>query len=154
SGHNVLILTAHPDDETMFFGPTIISEVMANRKVYVLCLSKGDYYGIGGRRVRELEECCRVLNVTAVEVVDDNRLKDTPSEWWDQSVIAKYVDQFVAKHSIDRIISFDDYGISGHSNHRALYQTLVTLRADPKFAHISMYCLDSVSILRKSYYPS
>lgn len=38
----VLIVTAHPDDEAMFFGPTILS--LANRPnctIYLLCLSNG-----------------------------------------------------------------------------------------------------------------
>lgn len=39
----VLIVTAHPDDECMFFGPTILS--LTQRKepctVYLLCLSNG-----------------------------------------------------------------------------------------------------------------
>lgn len=40
----VLIVTAHPDDESMFFGPTILS--LTKRKncdVYLLCLSNGLY---------------------------------------------------------------------------------------------------------------
>lgn len=41
--HRVLIVTAHPDDECMFFGPTILS--LTQRKepctVYLLCLSNG-----------------------------------------------------------------------------------------------------------------
>ena len=40
----VLLVIAHPDDETMFFGPTLLN---LNRKegteVYLLCLSNGDY---------------------------------------------------------------------------------------------------------------
>lgn len=38
----VLIVTAHPDDECMFFGPTILSLTrQPNCQVYLLCLSKG-----------------------------------------------------------------------------------------------------------------
>lgn len=40
----VLVVTAHPDDESMFFGPTILS--LTKRKdcrVYLLCLSNGLY---------------------------------------------------------------------------------------------------------------
>jgi N-acetylglucosaminylphosphatidylinositol deacetylase len=40
-GRHVLILTAHPDDECMFFGPTITSLVRAKTRVHVLCLSTG-----------------------------------------------------------------------------------------------------------------
>jgi len=38
---NVLFLTAHPDDECMFFAPTIISLVEQGTKVVGLSLSNG-----------------------------------------------------------------------------------------------------------------
>ena len=39
----VLFVTAHPDDECMFFGPTILSAARLNRDAppYLLCLSPG-----------------------------------------------------------------------------------------------------------------
>lgn len=37
----VLILTAHPDDECMFFAPTILSLIAQGQKVVALCLSVG-----------------------------------------------------------------------------------------------------------------
>lgn len=36
-----LIVTAHPDDECMFFAPTIIRLVELNASVHLLCLSQG-----------------------------------------------------------------------------------------------------------------
>lgn len=39
--HNVLFITAHPDDEAMFFRPTIKS-LIDNYFVHVLCLSGKD----------------------------------------------------------------------------------------------------------------
>lgn len=36
-----LIVTAHPDDECMFFAPTIIGLVDLNASVHLLCLSEG-----------------------------------------------------------------------------------------------------------------
>lgn len=42
SSNNVLILTAHPDDECMFFGPTITAlKSITKSRVSVLCLSTG-----------------------------------------------------------------------------------------------------------------
>ena len=38
---DVLLVTAHPDDESMFFVPTIHSLVAARRRVFLLCLSRG-----------------------------------------------------------------------------------------------------------------
>jgi N-acetylglucosaminylphosphatidylinositol deacetylase len=39
-GQTVLILTAHPDDECMFFSPTI-QALTSVANVHVLCLSQG-----------------------------------------------------------------------------------------------------------------
>lgn len=36
-----LIVTAHPDDECMFFAPTIIRLIELNASVHLLCLSEG-----------------------------------------------------------------------------------------------------------------
>ena len=38
---NVLLITAHPDDECMFFAPTILSLQQQEVQVYLLCLSEG-----------------------------------------------------------------------------------------------------------------
>jgi N-acetylglucosaminylphosphatidylinositol deacetylase len=50
--NNVLILTAHPDDECMFFGPTITSlRTLTKSRIFVLCLSTGNGYFIRESRV-------------------------------------------------------------------------------------------------------
>lgn len=39
----VLLVTAHPDDECMFFGPTLIAlRKRRNCRVFVLCMSRGE----------------------------------------------------------------------------------------------------------------
>jgi LmbE family N-acetylglucosaminyl deacetylase len=50
---NVLIVTAHPDDECMFFAPTIIQLHHQGSRVHVLCLSNGMY-----ATSLLLHECC------------------------------------------------------------------------------------------------
>lgn len=48
----VLIVTAHPDDESMFFGPTILSLAKrSNCTIYLLCLSNGMYRETDDRAV-------------------------------------------------------------------------------------------------------
>lgn len=43
----VLVVISHPDDECMFFGPTILSlSKRTDCQVYILCLSKGLYFSI------------------------------------------------------------------------------------------------------------
>ena len=43
-GPNVLILTAHPDDECMFFAPLIMKLFGKGYKVHILCCSSGKLY--------------------------------------------------------------------------------------------------------------
>lgn len=41
--HRVLLITAHPDDECMFFGPVIQKlSKMNNTQLYLMCLSVGN----------------------------------------------------------------------------------------------------------------
>lgn len=37
----VLLVTAHPDDECMFFAPAVLTLTESNAAVYLLCLSSG-----------------------------------------------------------------------------------------------------------------
>lgn len=39
----LLLVTAHPDDEVMFFGPLLYLSKFNNTKIYLLCLSIGNY---------------------------------------------------------------------------------------------------------------
>jgi hypothetical protein len=41
AGKRVLVVTAHPDDECMFFGPTIVELLESGALVYILCFSTG-----------------------------------------------------------------------------------------------------------------
>lgn len=43
---------------------------------------------------------------------------------WSHHVIINLVKTFMENQHFDRIITFDDYGISGHINHRSIYNAL------------------------------
>ena len=56
-----------------------------------------------------------------LDCLTENRLlQDNPKVWWDTDLIAKIVEEYVKKWKIDAIITFDDGGVSGHINHRAV----------------------------------
>ena len=50
----VLFVTSHPDDETMFFGPAILTLCKHHhprgKNVFLLCMSKGDHKKEGSKR--------------------------------------------------------------------------------------------------------
>jgi N-acetylglucosaminylphosphatidylinositol deacetylase len=65
-------VTAHPDDESLFFAPTLTSLLSHKRKldkdvlsaeVYLLCLSTGNADGLGKTRQREMAHALDVLGI-------------------------------------------------------------------------------------------
>lgn len=66
NGHSrILILTAHPDDECMFFAPTILglNNTQKDVKVYALSLSVGNADHLGMTRRQEFHKSYDVLGV-------------------------------------------------------------------------------------------
>lgn len=65
----VLLVTAHPDDEAMFFAPTVVALTNAqqahNVELYVACLSTGEMGGTPSTRVLEFEHSLDILGVHA-----------------------------------------------------------------------------------------
>jgi len=57
---HILLLIAHPDDESMFFAPTLLA---LKGKIRVLCLSTGNYDGLGHIRKKELLKACRTFDI-------------------------------------------------------------------------------------------
>lgn len=69
----MLLVTAHPDDEVMFFAPTILALVSMGVYVYALCLSIGNADSLGSIRKQELLNSYASLGVPAdfVKSIDD-----------------------------------------------------------------------------------
>jgi LmbE family N-acetylglucosaminyl deacetylase len=67
-GKRVLFVTAHPDDECMFFGPAIVEFIDAGIQVYLLCFSTGFMPNNGKSRKRELLRSCSVLKIPVENV--------------------------------------------------------------------------------------
>jgi len=103
----------------MFFVPTVVN-MSAQANVWLLCLSTGNFDGLGTIRCEELAESCRRLNIRGHECFDHKDLQDGPLVVWSPALIAKLVAGFVGKHPMDRVITFDERGVSGHPNHIAV----------------------------------
>jgi N-acetylglucosaminylphosphatidylinositol deacetylase len=58
--HNILYVIAHPDDEAMFFVPSIL-ELRRTNNLHLLCLSNGNADGLGKIREKELHASCKYL---------------------------------------------------------------------------------------------
>lgn len=120
----VLLVIAHPDDEAMFFAPTLMCLAETVESLHVLCLSTGNAAGLGDLRERELEASCTVLKIPKkhITVIDHSDMQDGMTADWKDDVIIRLVDAYVDKQRIDTVITFDSYGVSGHKNHRAVHR--------------------------------
>lgn len=123
-GQNILYVIAHPDDEAMFFVPSIL-HLRQNNNLYLLCLSNGGYDGLGRIREKELEMSGRHLGFTENICVNDDDLQDGMANTWPEGVIADKVHRFLRSHSnktFETIVTFDDRGVSAHPNHISVHQ--------------------------------
>ncbi|CAI5492977.1 unnamed protein product, partial [Closterium sp. Naga37s-1] len=97
--------------------------------LHILCLSSGNAEGLGSTRRAELKAAAASLGIAqqCVEVVDHPQLQDGMDQSWPSDVIAALVTDFVKRHRIQTLLTFDYWGVSGHPNHRAISRALSTM---------------------------
>ncbi|XP_065897916.1 N-acetylglucosaminyl-phosphatidylinositol de-N-acetylase-like [Dysidea avara] len=149
----VLFVTAHPDDECMFFAPVILRASQNSSTTFLLCLSNGNYYSQGDVREKEFYKSCAVLGVKKehARLINDPLLLDGPHTQWNSKEIEKHLLQAVNDFHIQTIISFDNWGVSGHPNHIAIskcLRQLVECGRLPTSIKLVL-SLETVGILRK-----
>ncbi|KAJ6043755.1 uncharacterized protein N7446_001952 [Penicillium canescens] len=154
SNKRICLLIAHPDDEAMFFAPTVLAltKPELGNHLKILCLSTGDADGLGETRKKELQKSALELGLRSesdVFIVDDlARFPDGMDKNWDVGDVASLLASAFAPDmaasqkakasgkksagsekaptaTIDVILTFDQHGISNHPNHRSLYHGAV-----------------------------
>ncbi|KAH8879944.1 N-acetylglucosaminyl-phosphatidylinositol de-N-acetylase [Thozetella sp. PMI_491] len=167
----ICLLIAHPDDEAMFFAPTMLALTRpeTGNHVKILCLSSGDADGLGETRKKELVKSGITLglrNEDDVFVVESPDFPDSMTTTWDTAKIASLLGSAFAPHlanagarasaapsaSIDVLVTFDVDGVSGHPNHKSLYhgaKAFIANLVEGKAGSVDLYTLSSVSVLRK-----
>ncbi|KAL9685726.1 hypothetical protein QQ045_023177 [Rhodiola kirilowii] len=145
----VLLVIAHPDDESMFFSPTISYLTSKGHDLHLLCISTGNADGMGDVRKDELYQACAIMKVPLhqIKVLDNSNLQDGFGRVWDHNLLANIIEEEVASANIDSIITFDSHGISGHCNHRDVHHGVRLLQVSPR--KIEAWELLSTNILRK-----
>jgi N-acetylglucosaminylphosphatidylinositol deacetylase len=143
-----LLVIAHPDDECMFFIPTIVSLLASttttNTPFYILCLSNGNYHGLGKQREKEFYNAIQVLGLDFHKVTILSDFPDNPLLDWNVELLSDSIYQHI-KHIVGpcsssqqvvsaaasegeqhqkriTIITFDSKGVSGHRNHCSTYR--------------------------------
>lgn len=96
---HILLLIAHPDDEAMFFSPTLVSLTRPALKntVKILCLSNGNADGLGATRRKELVASAQLLGVDPRYVVclDEPDLQDSMTAVWPAQAIASVLSRYL-----------------------------------------------------------
>ena len=77
----------------MFFIPTIRSLQAGGHTIFVLCISNGNYEGLGRVREDELRASCARLGIPAsrVTIVDSPQLQDGPRNDWPAELVGAEV---------------------------------------------------------------
>ncbi|KAK3987464.1 hypothetical protein QBC44DRAFT_331271 [Cladorrhinum sp. PSN332] len=149
---NLLIVTAHPDDECLFFAPSILGVLDRSKHTVggLLVMSLGNKYGKGETRGQELKGSCKALGIHFQRCValDHPDLQDDPGVWWDTGLIENFVHEHVMKWEVDAIITFDEGGVSGHVNHRAVAVAVRHYTATNPEAPVA-FSLTTTSLIRK-----
>ncbi|HEX7738572.1 MAG TPA: PIG-L family deacetylase [Marmoricola sp.] len=133
---NVLIVIAHPDDESFGCGALIAAEAAARARVVVCCASRGelgeDVSGryqtrdaLGVAREAELREAAEVLGVAEVELLgltDSGRDGDPEpgSIVAEPSRLCALVSEVMVRHRPDVVVTLDPTGSDGHRDHAAV----------------------------------
>ncbi len=94
-----LLVTAHPDDEVMFFSPLLEWIRISAGRIHILCLSTGNFEGMGFVRRDELLKCAYLYGIPNenVEIVDNSQLQDGLEKVWPVGVVSDIVTQHIAK---------------------------------------------------------
>ncbi|KAI5457688.1 putative deacetylase LmbE-like domain-containing protein [Mariannaea sp. PMI_226] len=166
----ICLVIAHPDDEAMFFAPTVLAltQPETGNHVKILCLSTGDADGLGETRKKELVKSGMALGLRSeddVFVIDDTEnFPDSMTTTWDRTEIAKLLSgAFAARANgidpptanIDVLITFDSHGISSHPNHISLYHgcrafiSSLTVGSPELPSPVDLYTLTTVNMARK-----
>ena len=149
----ILLLTAHPDDEIMFFYPLIKYLKSEGFSIHILCLTYGQLGKDKSSKIRkeEFQKVMKTLSISKFKIVNSPEILDSMQMKWDNKEISKYVDKYILDEKINCVFSFDKYGVSGHCNHSDLSLFLHTKLEEYKKKNIKIYMLETVNIVRKYF---
>jgi LmbE family N-acetylglucosaminyl deacetylase len=127
----ILAVLAHPDDETLGFGGTLLHYADKGVQTHLICATRGQrgwfespetYPGeeaLGKIREKELASAAKILQLDSVLLLDymDGEL-DTADP---KTVIHQLADQ-IRQIRPQIVLTFDPYGVYGHPDHIAISQ--------------------------------
>jgi LmbE family N-acetylglucosaminyl deacetylase len=134
AGRTILVVLAHPDDESLACGGTIARLADAGARVVLLCASRGERGSVSDRallsgddlgvvRARELHDAAKVLGIAEVSILGH---PDGELRW--ANVPQFHVDIVLAiqRHKPDGVITFAEDGLYWHLDHIGVHERTYT----------------------------
>ena len=143
----VLFVLAHPDDEAMFFMPTLRAFQEGGAEVHLLSITTGGADGLGVQRTRELVAAADALSIRAA-ALNESAFADGFMSPWDVEAAATAISGHVRRSgvSFNTLVTFDAHGVSGHPNHRDTHRAVVLALGSHDLRGIEALQLRSVPI--------
>ncbi|KAK6459165.1 N-acetylglucosaminyl phosphatidylinositol de-N-acetylase [Scheffersomyces xylosifermentans] len=152
----VYFIIGHPDDEVMFFSPSLveIAKPKNGNDVKLVCFSTGDsvHESMGRIRSEELRQSARILGIDSDNVTILDTFKDGMNVTWDSNEIRDTLKDIVGVGKSQRpvvLITFDENGVSYHPNHISLYLGTVNFIKTYKNSDYKLFVLKSLTFWEK-----
>lgn len=132
-GRRLLVVTAHPDDESLAFGGTLARCAATGGRTMLLCLTHGELGWAGGaprpgdipalarQRARELEDAAQLLGIGDVRLLDfpDSRLHELS-----YVPLVQAIAKAVADFRPEIVATFGPDGLYWHQDHVVAHYTV------------------------------
>ena len=130
----VLVVFAHPDDESLSCGGTIARLSDAGVKVVLLCASRGERGSVSDPslvpdgdlarvRTQELYDAAAILGISDVIVLDH---RDGNLRWQDVPELHGEIVELVQRHRPAAVITFAEDGLYWHLDHIGVHERTYT----------------------------
>ncbi len=134
SGRTILVVFAHPDDESLACGGTLARLSDAGARVVLICASRGEKGSISDPalvacedlatvRTRELLDAARVLGIEDVVVCNH---PDGDLRWADVPQFHVEIVLAIQRHKPDAVITFAEDGLYWHLDHIGVHERTYT----------------------------
>lgn len=146
-GKKILVLTAHPDDESFLAGGTIYANNHAGGQTFLICATLGEKGAshlknplseteLQKVRHKELKITCGFLKISRVFELDfpDGGVKDHVND------LLTRTSTLLKELQPELIMSFDADGITGHNDHIAVSKVAKSLAEQHKLP-LATFCL-------------
>ncbi|MDF2565230.1 MAG: mshB [Massilibacillus sp.] len=127
NSYSILLIYAHPDDETVFTGGLISQCVFKGKEVYLISATRGEAGKTSGLctreqlskvREEELREAAKILGIKDIIFLgySDGKLNEV-----NQLEITQRIAAIIRRIRPDIIVTFGPDGATGHKDHKAIH---------------------------------